>query len=90
MDGLGRQPEVPDHGDTHGGELAYGIDELGGAALELEGITARLLHDTDSRAEGLLVGDLIAAEGHIYDDEGTSHPAHDGGAVVDHLVEGDG
>ena len=59
-------------------------------AFELHCIGSRLFHDTDSRAEGLLGGDLIAAEGHIYDDEGTSHPAHDGGAVVDHLVEGDG
>ena len=56
-------------------------------SLELDGICTRLLHNTDSRSEGGLGTDLIAPEGHVYDDKGALDSTDYTGSVVDHLIE---
>ena len=80
---------MPHDGDASRGQLADGCEEVR-TALELHCIGSRLLHDTESRVQGTLSADLIAAKGHIYHDEGSLDATNHAGSVVDHLVEGDG
>ena len=58
------------------------------AALELDGVDAGLLEEAAGVAHGVLVGDLVAAEGHVADDEASRGAAAHGLAVHDALVHG--
>ena len=80
---------MPYYRDTRGYETLDGGEEMR-SALELHCISSRLLHDMHCGGKGCLLTDLIAPKGHIDDDEGTPSTTHDTGAVVDHLIEGDG
>ena len=65
-------------------------DKFDARALDLDGFGAGFLDEADGVGDG--VGDraVIAAEGHVGDDEGAADGAAHGARVVEHLVHGDG
>ena len=70
-------------------------DELHGGqdlntTLQLQCITAGLLHDTDSIADGILRVHLIRSERHVTDHQCALHTTNDAASMIDHLVERDG
>ena len=83
---LRRETKVPNDGNTCRCELADCAEEVR-TSLKLDGICTRLLHDADRRSESGLGADLVASEGHIYDDEGTLHTTDHTGTVINHLIE---
>jgi hypothetical protein len=56
----------------------------------LDGVDSGLLEEAPGASHGLLVGDLVAHEGHVADDEGLRGAAAHGLAVHDALVHGHG
>ena len=60
------------------------------AALEFYRVSAGFLQNAAGVANGLVIIDLIAEEGHIDNHQGPIGSAGNHTAVVDHLVEGDG
>ena len=83
---LRRETKVTNDGNTCRCELTDCAEEVR-TSLKLDCICTRLLHDADSRSESGLRTDLIAPEGHVYDDKGTLHTTDYTGTVVDHLIE---
>ena len=73
-------------GNTCRCELADCAEEVR-TSLKLDGICTRLLHNADRRIESGLRTDLIAPEGHVYDDKGALDSTDHAGTVVDHLIE---
>ena len=58
----------------------------GCAALQLDRVSARLLHQSACVAHGFGNRRLIAHKRHIHDDHSVLARAHDAGAVVDHVL----
>ncbi|MCY1540201.1 hypothetical protein D9M68_758260 [compost metagenome] len=58
-------------------------------AFQFDRARAGFLHDARGRAEGLFGAFLVAAEGHVHDDQRAPRAAHHGGAVRDHHVQRD-
>ena len=83
---LRRETKVTNDGNTCRCELADCAEEVR-TSLELDCICTRLLHDADSRSESGLRTDLIAPEGHVYDDKGALDTTDHTSSVVDHLIE---
>ena len=83
---LRRETKVTNDGNTCRCELADCAEEVR-TSFKLDCICTRLLHDADSRSESGLRTDLIAPEGHVYDDKGALDSTDYTGTVVDHLIE---
>ena len=62
VNGLRREPEVAHHGHARREDARDALGDLG-AALELHGVRAGLLHDPDGGVEGALGVALVGAEG---------------------------
>ena len=71
------------------GEYALHTFENLFTTFELDGISARLLHDADGGGKSLLRVALIGAEGHIHHHEGTAYSTHNRSGIHNHLVERD-
>ena len=87
MDGLRRQSDVADDGDTG---RRHGFDGFAdtGATFELDGIAARFFHEPAGIVQGLLGAFLIAHEGHVADDQSPFDAADDSRRMVDHIFHG--
>ena len=87
MDGLRRQADVADDGDTG---RRHGFDGFAdtGATFELDSIAARFFHEPAGIVQGLLGAFLIAHEGHIADDQSPFDAADDSLRMVDHIFHG--
>ena len=87
MEALRREAEVADDGNLGVGE---GADQLDARPFDLDGFRAGFLDEADGVGEALGDGGVVAAEGHVGDDEGAADGAANGAGVVQHLVHGDG
>ena len=59
-------------------------------AFDLDGFGAGFLDEADGVGKAFSDGAVIAAEGHVGDDESAANGAANGAGVVQHLVHGDG
>ena len=70
--------------------LGEGADQLDARAFDLDGFGAGLLDEANGVGEALGDRAVIAAEGHVGDDQRAAHGAAHGAGVVQHLIHGDG
>lgn len=89
VNGLRSESEVPHDGDAGIDESPSDIDDAC-AAFDFDGMSAGFLKDADTGFDAVIVGGLVASEGHIDDDEGIGATAHDALCVVDDVIDGDG
>lgn len=89
VEGLGGEADVADDGDFGAGELFY-EGCAGCAAFDLDGFGSGFLDEADGVGDGGFGGGVIAAEGHVDDEEGVADCAADCAGVMEHLVHGDG
>lgn len=73
-------------GDADVDHALYGRGHLA-SALELDAVAVRLHEHAAGAAYRLFGALLIAAEGHVADDEGVGRALDDGMDVVNHVVE---
>ena len=87
MHTLRREAEMADDGNLGVDE---GADQFDARALDLDGFRAGLLDEANGVGNGIGDGAVIAAEGHVGDDERAAHGAAHSAGMVEHLVDGDG
>ena len=88
VDALRRQAEVAHDGNA-GREDAFDALADFGAAFELDGVGAALLHDADGALQRFQRIALVRAEGEVDHDEGLLGRPHHALCMVDHLVQRD-
>jgi hypothetical protein len=86
---LRRQPDVPHHRDPGRDDRLHARERRPGA-LELDDVRAALLDEADSGFDRLLVGDVVAPEGEVADNERPLRRTRDGACQEQHLVHGRG
>ena len=58
------------------------------SAFQLDGLSAAFLHQTQRVADGVVVGRVVAAVGHVHHQKRRFHGSFHGFGVVQHLVHG--
>ena len=87
VDRLGSEADVAHDRDAGVDDGADGVSAFY-AALKLDRGDAGFLHQAHGVAHGVDVGGLVAAEGHVRDDEGALGGIGHGAGHGDHLVDG--
>ncbi len=87
VNALRGEAEVADDGDFG---ISEGADQFDARAFDLDGLGAGFLDEADGVGEAFGDRAVIAAEGHVGDEQGAADGAADGAGVVEHLVDGDG
>ena len=81
------EAEVGDGGNFR---FSEGADQIDARAFDLDGFGAGFLDEADGVGEAFGYRAVIAAEGHIGDEQGPADGAADGAGMMEHLVDGDG
>ena len=81
------EAEMGDDGDFGLGE---GADEIDARAFDFDGFGAGFFDEANGVGEAIGYCAVIAAEGHVGDEQGAADGAADGAGVMEHLVDGDG
>src|SRR2546430_588875 len=85
VDEGGRQPEVPNHGDAHRGQL-LGVVDHAAATFQLHRGDAGFLEKTAGISDRVLGGGVVGHERHIADHQRAGRSADDGTRIADHVV----
>src|SRR6185437_4300664 len=88
VDRLGCEAEVSHHGNARR-QNSLDTVQYEFAAFHLDAVRSGFLHDAHGALQGEPAVALVRAEGHVDDDQRPPDAAHDGGRVIDHLIERD-